>query len=64
MDDADYLLAVASSDRNLLSTGDSHSTEMLASIHAESKQQSKILEKQQQDWENDLFLNTLRIVKL
>ena len=53
MDDADYLLAVASSDRNLLSTGDSHSTEMLASIHAESKQQSKILEKQQQDWEND-----------
>jgi ABC-type multidrug transport system permease subunit len=53
MDDADYLLAVASSDRNLLSTGDTHSTEMLASIHAESKQQSKILEKQQQDWETD-----------
>lgn len=53
MDDADFLLAVASSDRKLLATGENHSAEMLTSIYGKSKQSAKIMEEQQNNWNND-----------
>jgi len=50
MDDADYLLAVASSDRKLLATGECHSAEMLATVYGESEQHSEITREQEKDW--------------
>ncbi len=53
MDDADYLLAVASTDRKLLASGESHSAEMLATVYGESEQHANIMKEQEKDWEDN-----------
>lgn len=53
MDDADYLLAVASTDRKLLATGETHSAEMLATEYAKSEQRARIKGEQEKGWDNN-----------
>lgn len=53
MDDADYLLAVASTDRKLLATGETHSAKMLATEYGKSEQHAKIVGEQEKDWDNN-----------
>jgi len=53
MDDADYLLAVASTDRKLLATGENHSAEMLATVYEESWQHANIKAEQEKDWKDN-----------
>ena len=53
MDDADYLLAVASTDRKLLATGETHSAEMLAAVYGKSEQHAKIMGEQDKEWDNN-----------
>ena len=60
MDDADYLLSVASSDRKRLYDGvyssEHHSSDALSSLFTQSEEGTKIVQAQQQKWECDWSL--------
>lgn len=58
MDDADYLLAVASTDRKMLATGEFHSAEMLATVYGESEQHADIIKEQEQEWVDNWAMET------